>query len=165
MLKNKKAIYLLIPLNLFIWGFFIYRFYSAFSETDQPITKSETRITKAFELKDTLTYKLLLDYKDPFLKEQLHTESNFAASQAEPKTKKQSPAKEPVIIIPKQLPDIKYLGLIKNNTSGQSTALVSVNGQSKLIKQNESIDGIVFKSFSKDSLVAKWGKERIVARK
>ena len=66
---------------------------------------------------------------------------------------------------PKQLPDVKYLGLIKNNTSGLSTALVSVNGQSKLIKQNQTIDGIIFKTFNQDSLVAKWGRERIVVRK
>ena len=169
MLKNKKVVYILIPLNLLIWGFFAYRIFSAFSETETPLLNTTVQTIKTPVLSDSVIYKLSMAYKDPFLKESKEGEStnnqNYNATNTEQQIKKNIPVKTPVIIAPKQLPDIKYLGLIKNNTSGLSTALVSVNGQSKLIKQNEAMDGIVFKSFNRDSLVAKWGKERIVARK
>ena len=167
MLKNKKAIYILIPLNFLIWGFFIYRFYAAYTDSDvsMPIAKIES--VKLENLKDSLTYNLSLDYKDPFLKEgeRAYKQSNSGNGISESTPKRQVISVKAPTVPPKQLPEVKYLGLIKNNTSGLTTALVSVNGQSRLIKQNESIDGIVFKSFSRDSLTAKWGKERIVVRK
>lgn len=168
MLKNKKAVYILIPLNVLIWGFFVYRFYTAYADSDLPPSTTTLQVIKMENLKDSATYQLKLDYKDPFLKDvkresTIHT--NGGGRLTDQQSKKTAPPKVQVNIPPKQLPEVKYLGLIKNTSSGQTTALVSVNGQSKLIKQNESVDGIVFKSFNKDSLVAKWGKERIVARK
>lgn len=167
MLKNKKAIYLLIPLNLLIWGFFAYRIFAAFNETEAVAehvvtTQGKTRITI-----EAGTYKLELGYKDPFLKDLKRDEYGDQQNQIpneKPQIKNVVKTKQPTAE-PKLLPEIKYMGLIKNTTTGSTTALVSVNGQSRLIKQNESIDGIVFKSFNKDSLVAKWGRERIVARK
>lgn len=168
MLKNKKAVYILIPLNLLIWGFFVYRFYTAYADSNLPSASVTSQVIKLENLKDSVSYHLKLDYKDPFLKD-VKRESNINTNRGgqftDQQSKKTAAPKTPVNIQPKQLPEVKYLGLIKNTSSGQTTALVSVNGQSKLIKQNESVDGIVFKSFNKDSLVAKWGKERIVARK
>lgn len=168
MLKNKKAVYILIPLNLLIWGFFVYRFYTAYADSDMPLSATTSQVIKLENLKDSTAYQLKLDYKDPFLKDvkrESNLNSNGSGHYTDQQPKKTAPPKPQVNIPPKQLPEVKYLGLIKNTSSGQTTALVSVNGQSKLIKQNESVDGIVFKSFNKDSLVAKWGKERIVARK
>ncbi|MBL7932783.1 MAG: hypothetical protein JNL60_12815 [Bacteroidia bacterium] len=169
MLKNKKSIYILIPLNIFIWGFFVYRFYSAYSDTDIPGSiKIEKTTSQKTSLNDSAVYKLDLSYKDPFLKEEKHSRRAVLAG-----NKQGSPSQSPksvqalktVTLAPKQTPEVKYLGLIKNKTSGMSTALVSVNGNSRLIKPNETIDGIVFKSFNNDSLVARWGKEKIVARR
>ena len=167
MLKNKKAIYILIPVNLLVWGFFIYRFWSAYNMADEPAGVPKLQAIKPEDIKDSAAYTLKLDYKDPFLKdagraiEHLNTtyNANPPAPQKQMAVIKASP------LIPKLLPDIRYMGLIKNNSSGIATALISVNGQSRLIKQNETHDGILFKSFNKDSLVAKWGKEKIVVRK
>jgi hypothetical protein len=69
MLKNKKAIYLLIPLNVFIWGYFVYRFYAAFTDGDLPPATPPVQVARVSELKDSLLYKLDLRYKDPFLTE------------------------------------------------------------------------------------------------
>ena len=166
-LKNKKAIYILLPLNLFIWVFFVYRFYSAFHEPDLPAS-AEASVSKSGDLSDSGSYVLSMDYKDPFLKDlkpRFNTLSEKDKLLSSSKNMKNSRSGSKVPALPKQLPEIKYLGTIKNNISGLSTALVSINGESKLVKQNESIGGIVFKSFNKDSLVAKFGKDRIVARK
>jgi hypothetical protein len=168
MLRNKKAIYLLIPVNVLIWGFFIYRFYTAFNESDVPVSESGLRSSVPVELKDSTAYLLNLEYKDPFLKATSLVFSQGSVREASPQNtavKKQTPERPKAEPVAKQQPDIKYLGLIKNTSSGLSAALVSVNGQSRLIKQSESVDGIVFKTLSRDSLVARWGKERIVVRK
>ena len=173
MLKNKKAIYLLVPLNVLVWGFFIYRFYTAFHDADLPFSDSQVQVSKFKNLKDSVSYTLSLNYKDPFLRETEKTTRHFDTgnnnqdngSSTNTVKKQAAPVKTQIISVPKPLPDVKYLGLIKNSTSGLATALISVNGQSHLIKPNETIEGILFKSFNNDSLVAKWGKERIVARK
>jgi hypothetical protein len=164
MLKSKKAVYVLIPLNIAIWGVFIYRFFSSYDEYDAPVTGQRVEINKLEELKDTVSYELSLSYKDPFLKEikRGSNESNSPINRQ--KQTRITPAKT-ATVVPKQLPDVKYLGLIKNNSSGIARALISLNGQSHLIKVNEKVEGIIFKSFNKDSLVGKWGKKRIVARK
>jgi hypothetical protein len=166
MLKNKKAVYILIPLNLLIWGFFIYRFYTSYYESNTSEPSVKLQATKVESIRDSIVYTLSLDYKDPFLKENGRSIQNtYAENNSKPAELKKVAPPPPPVIPPKQLPDLKYLGLIKNTNTGMTTALVSVNGQSRMIKANESMDGIVFKSFNKDSLVAKWGKERIVARK
>jgi hypothetical protein len=165
MLKNKKVVYLLIPLNVAIWGFFIYRIYSAYTDSDVTMEAQNIQALKISTLEDSAMYVLSLDYKDPFLKGGEHTVKNYAGNgpPAEPLKKQAAPVK--AAPVPKPLPDVKYFGLIKNSNSGSITALVSVNGQSKLIKPNETMDGITFKSFNNDSLVARWGKEKIVVRK
>jgi hypothetical protein len=165
MLKNKKAIYILIPLNIAIWGFFIYRFYTAFNEYDGPALSEKTAPVRLETTKDSVTYKLSLDYKDPFLRE---AERHYVNNNTPVVTKTVVP-RAPVVktptVTPKQLPDIKYLGLIKNSTSGASTAIISLNGQSKLIKVNDVIDGITFKSFDNNQLVALLGKDKMVIKK
>jgi hypothetical protein len=163
MFKNKKAIYILIPLNLFIWSFFAYRIYAAYTETEVPQIK-ELPLARSERLdNDTVKYNLSLDYKDPFLKDvkQTHENSNTVKAVA---VKTVAIVKTPTVA-PKALPDIKYLGLVKNNSNGVATAIISLNGQSKFIKANDVIDGITFKSFDKESLVAMVGKEKIVVRK
>lgn len=166
MLKNKKAIYILIPLNIAIWGFFIYRFYTAYNDYDGPLAGEKMASIKLDDIKDSVTYKLSLDYKDPFLREteKYRGNSQYASVPAKTVTPKVVVAKTPTVA-PKQMPDIKYLGLIKNSNSGASTAIISLNGQSRLIKANDVIDGIAFKSFDKDELIAVWGKEKMVIKK
>ncbi|MEO6303098.1 MAG: hypothetical protein ABIP51_07980 [Bacteroidia bacterium] len=167
MFKGKKAIYILVPLNIAIWGFFIYRFYAAYTSTDDIEISVNTESFKIDEIKDSVTYKLALNYPDPFLREgeKQKNSSNYSLSEGQKKEKKITVVKTPTPAIVKQTPDVKYLGLIKNTSSGAATALVSVNGQSKLIKANETIDGVTFKSFDQNQLIAQWGKEKIVVKK
>jgi hypothetical protein len=166
MLKNKKIIYLLIPLNIFVWGFFVYRFYTAYNEIDEVPQKEIMPGFNRAELKDSISYKLNFTYKDPFLKESFISSSHHDQSSAEsPVTSMKPISPTQITTSAKQLPDIKYMGLIKNTNTGAVTALISLNGQSKIIKLNDVIEGISFKAFTRDSLVARWGKERLVLRK
>jgi hypothetical protein len=169
MFKNKKAVYILIPLNIAIWGYFGYRFYSMYNGSDPAIVNENVAAITLKEMTDSVCYKLSLDYTDPFLKHSEKQKSYYSSNSnvtAQKRIEKVKVVKTATVAIPpKPRPDIKYLGLVKNSTSGTATALVSLNGQSKLIKANDILEGITFKSFSKDSLIAKSGKETIVVRK
>jgi hypothetical protein len=165
MLKGKKSIYVLIPLNILIWTFFIYRFYSAYHESDEPFSGEKTLKLEIADIKDSVKYTLRLAYADPFLKKE--TQHNVQG----PKEPKEEPKQNSVknVVKPKEaprlMPDIKYLGLVKNNTSGSVTAIISINGSSKLIKQDETIEGLCFKNFTTENLTVLWNKEKIVIAK
>src|ERR1041385_5081225 len=142
MLKGKKGIYLLIPLNVFIWGFFIYRFYTAYHESDQEIATEPKMENIGSPVRDSAEYKLSLAYDDPFLKKGSASEAytfkgNEISKKQEDKNIVKPKIKQETV---KLMPDIKYLGLVKNSTSGSVTAIVTINGSSKLIKQDEMIE-------------------------
>jgi hypothetical protein len=171
MLKNKKAIYILIPLNLIIWSFFIYRFYTGYNAQDIEIDQTNfVAETKPAETKDSIGYKLQLNYEDPFLKNQIKVyasthQDNAEKSQNKALTNARSNMLKQTNAIQKPAIDIKYIGLIKNTETGFITALVSMNGVSQLVKEKEIIEGITFKKFTKDSLIAFAGKEKIVVKR
>ena len=142
-----------------------------YNGTGIPALTERMRTAKVKDVSDSVIYKLNLNYKDPFLREtdkqrnhNAENSSNNAIKQTQSE-KVKAVKIQSVAIIPKPALDLKYLGLVKNSTTGTATALVAINGQSKLIKVNDILEGITFKSFNKDSLVAKNGKEIIVVRK
>lgn len=168
MLKNKKAIYILIPLNIFIWCYLGYSIYSGLKGDDLPKI-SNSRITiKLDELKDSVEYKLALNYADPFLREgeksRGQTSNNSRSNNSNP-APKIIPVKVPVVAVVKPVTEIKYLGLVKNNSTGISTALVSINGKSHLVKKGDVIEGITIKNISNESIELKEGKKSLVIGK
>ena len=79
---------------------------------------------------------------------------------------KNIPIKTPsVAAIVKPATEIKYLGLVKNNSTGISTALVSINGKSHLVKKGDVVDGISIKNISNESMEVKEAKKIIIVSK
>jgi hypothetical protein len=168
MFKGKKGLYILIPLNILIWGYFAYRFYSLYNPDEEPIKNDAGVSAKPDDIKDSSIYKLQLTYDDPFLKTEpkekivrFNTKVTPKVSDKTKETVHKKLKEEPE----KDRPIIKYLGLVKNNTNGFATAIVSINGSSKLIKQDETIDGMRFKEFTNENLTVVWKKEKILITK
>lgn len=159
MLKSKGAIYILIPVNILVWGFFIYRFYTAYTEGDVEIEDNKMQVIKLDELKDSIDYKLSLNYKDPFLREGEKPKKQISHnSSANNTVQKEKVVKTPTVTVPKVQAEIKYFGLVKNNSTGISTALISINGQTHLVKKGDVINGITIKSISNEAVELKEGK-------
>jgi hypothetical protein len=167
MLKGKKGVYIMVLINLAIWGYFGYTFYTEYFKSDDvEVAENKTNTVSKNISQDTTTYKLQLNYEDPFLKKEKQlAATNLVKPNNEPKKvvdkKIVKQPEEPK----KPLPQIKYLGLVKNNSSGAITALVSINGQSHIIKANDNIEGIIFKNISSDNIIAQIGKEAITINK
>ena len=164
MLKNKKAIYILIPLNIFIWCYLGYSIYSGLKEDDLPEISNNSSTIKLDELKDSVAYKLSLNYKDPFLREGEKSKVYSSNGSGNNNTNhnpspKNIPVKTPsVAAIVKPQTEIKYLGLVKNNTTGNSTALLTVNGKSYLVKKGDVIEGISVRNITNEVIELKEGK-------
>lgn len=166
MLKGKKATYIMILVNILVWGFFIYRFYTAYTEGDVEIASSNSEVVKLDELKDSIDYKLSLNYKDPFLREGEKRKEKVAYNPGtNSNVQKEKVVKTPTVAIPKTPNDIKYLGLVKNNSTGISTALISINGQTHLVKKGDVINGITIKTISNEAVELKEGKNTQVINK
>lgn len=165
MLKGKKGIFILIPLNIVIWSFFAYRFISLYNGDQEIVEISKVETLKNLERDDTTIYQLKLNYSDPFLKNEQRakikkiTHGNSVTTDI----KNTKPVKNNEV--QKSMPEVKYLGLVKNSSTGSLTAIVSINGNSKLIKQNEIVDGIHFTQISSNSLTMLWSKEKVVINK
>ncbi|MBK7818100.1 MAG: hypothetical protein IPJ60_11570 [Sphingobacteriaceae bacterium] len=108
-----------------------------------------------------------MNYQDPFLKKEVVVRSNNLIGEVKPKQnlKKAEPKNKHKEDPVKEVLDIKYLGLVKNNSSGFATAIVSINGTSRLIKQDEIIGDMCFKNFTNENLTVMKNKEKIVIQK
>jgi hypothetical protein len=163
MLKGKKSLYILLPLNLAIWGFAAFKILKAFSSDDKTTIERPVPEVNFFRNEDSLTYILSLDYDDPFLKDVAQSSNVVKPSSI---VRKETQTVKPRIVpVATKTVDIKYLGLVQNKTTGTTTAMVLINGKSHLVKPGESVDDITFASINSDILNVKIGKDKVIIRK
>ncbi|GET34227.1 hypothetical protein PbJCM13498_30900 [Prolixibacter bellariivorans] len=104
MLKNKKLVYLLLPLVLLIWGLIFYRIYTNL-HGKQVNSSFRKQVTKEIDVSDNEEKpKLSLNYPDPFLK---------SASGGTVKTKA-SHQRSDVRSQPINWPMITYRGMVRS---------------------------------------------------
>ena len=106
----------------------------------------------------TDTFSLELSYDDPFLK---RNNNNQNVSTKPPNRNSASNQKRVKSVKPKKWPNIQYHGYAKKE--GQMVYLVvSVNGEGRIIKSNESFDDVLIQSYSEDKIVCLFnGKEKV----
>ncbi len=133
-------------------------------EGDSDVLTEQMQVIKLADISDSNNYKLNLNYKDPFLKDSdIRKKAIRETGNAKEKKAKIQVPKMPEPV--KTINDIKYSGLVKNNSSGISTALVSINGKGHLVRKGDIIDGIVIKNISNDHVEIKDGKNIITISK
>lgn len=142
-MKSKKTLYILIPAVIIIWGLIMWKVFDFTSES-----KVNTLPTYQKASIDTIMntpYSLSLNYHDPFLK--LTSISKTTTS------KKNNNIREVIIdrvvksIIP---PKLNYYGLIQCGST--NTALLEINNQKLLLKQNEAFNEVKIIKFNNDSI-------------
>jgi hypothetical protein len=164
MLKGKKSIYILVPLNLFIWSYVGWKIYSAFNEEDISLIENVSSLPVKLRGGDSVTYVLSLSYADPFLKAEPKSSRSKSnnLNTAKPLVPAVKPTKQ---IEPPKTVDIKYLGLVQNKAKGNITAMVSINGRSYIVKAGQTIENVVFTSITPELITARIGKEKLSIKK
>jgi hypothetical protein len=164
MLKGKKNTYILLAINLFIWSYAGYKVYKAFGE-EETFASSEIVPDITSIKEDSVVYVLDLNYDDPFLKEEPKKTLNRNAPGRSPSPLVKQESKK---IAPKEIEkkvEIKYFGIISNKSTGSTTALVSFNGTSYIMKKGDVIEGARLELIDPDILTFKMGKEKILINK
>lgn len=144
-MKNKKNIYILLPVVLLIWGMVIYRFFS-FERPEEQDTQMQYDIIKPITVKQKEIFTIDVNYRDPFLGKMYLPESN--------KTKivKRKKAPEPQI----EWPQIIYKGIVSDAKNKKKVFMLVINGQTYLMKEKETEQEMTLKSGNRESIIVKY---------
>ncbi|MBN2833701.1 MAG: hypothetical protein JXR48_01915 [Candidatus Delongbacteria bacterium] len=164
-MKNKKALYILIPSVILIWGLIAFKIFTYSTEEELITNVKILDVKHSFETQiDTFT--LSLNYDDPFLK--TTSKSTVFKTQAAEKTNQNTnQSKQKITNSEKnnkekntiKWPAIRYDGLIKNNSSGTVTGILVIDGTTRLIQQGSIIDNIIIQNISETEVRLKYLEE------
>lgn len=131
-MKNKKNIYFLLPAVLIIWGILIYKVIVGLNPSTHQ--NQTTEVVGQFipkTLKQSETFTLKADYRDPFL-------GTIERKRTVPSIKKRVETEK--ITIP--FPTITFKGIVSPKGKNEEVFLILVNGQQHLFKKNSVINNV-----------------------
>jgi len=147
-MKNKKTLYILIPLVAIIWGVVIWRVID-YKPSSQDLTFQAPAIIEEPSL-DTIPYKLTFDYKDPFLRNSYRSGTSTRA-----KTKKKSNNIKKVDLSPeavvKRPEGLVYRGEVSGRRS--ELGLLEMDSLRVLVRENSVLGDYTIESVQSDSLI------------
>lgn len=141
-MKSRVTTYLLIAATLAVWGVVAWRIFSSRPDRiDAPIHRD------ARSEPHTGDESLLLDYKDPFLRNTTAAAIPKPAIKQPPKAK---PADTKKPVLPKEIPPIKYTGTIK--AGGRISYLFEYSGLQHALAPGDEFEGYTLAEAFPDSV-------------
>ena len=152
-MKNKKNLYILLPVVLLIWGAVLYQFFLfsdhvEMTETPQKYTVNRIIIRK----KDTVT--LNVNYRDPFLGKMYNT---VAKKPVKNKKKAIEKKAEPLL-----WPTIIYKGIVSDAKDSKSIFMLIINGRTFLMKKGDIESEIRLLGGNTESIEVKYKTDKNV---
>lgn len=149
-MKNKKNIYILIPVVVLVWGLIGYRIFAGINPSAVEHTKIEQRtVFKPEQLVENRNFTIEANYRDPFLGTLENQYSN------KPKKKKIKVKKEEVVF-----PDIQYKGMFKPGNHGKTVFLIEIDGSQLMFKLKEEHHEVKLLKGDKEQIVVKYKTEK-----
>jgi hypothetical protein len=108
------------------------------------------------------TFELLLNYPDPFLKNEKRKVTTPSDNQTSAPTKKTDKSAEQVTV---NWPKLKYEGSVKQVKEGVTLAIVNINGTSKFMKIGETVDNIKLIQIYNDSIIVNFQTQKRTIKK
>ena len=144
-MKNKKSIYILLPLVVLIWGYVAVKIitYGEDEPAADPIIIGD--IVAGKDQRQTAR-TLQLNYADPFLKRTRGYRTTSSTGVQSQKARR--PKEEPNI----NWGSITYNGYILNQRKKTKIALLTINGRQELAKLGESFGGRKVRAIRQDSV-------------
>jgi hypothetical protein len=154
-MKNKPLTYLLIVSVAAVWGIIFYRMFSASGNEEmdiQPTVRLGLVNESLDDYKFKDTFKLALNYRDPFLGKVLEV------IETTPKEHTTTNSPSVAFINPKPLKPqinwelIKYNGCIINPLGKRVVAIMILNGKEQMLLEGQTADGVKLLKNYKDSI-------------
>lgn len=152
-MKNKRNIYILLPVVLGIWSLVIYQFFS-FGTVEAIVEQPQSNLyTKPYEYKEPQKIAIETNYRDPFLGTVDVPAKSLNKLKLEKKIVKVKP-------IPKIIwPEIQYKGVLSDVKEKKKTFLLIINGKNCFMSIGDTANGILLKSGDKESIYVKYQGE------
>lgn len=146
-MKNKKSIYILLPIVLLIWGMVVYQFFSFSASDDAQIANQDLKV-KPFKIKPKDTFSITINNRDPFLGKMISSENNT------PK-KTNTSSKKPIKIKEELIwPQVSYKGIVSDNKEKIKVYMVIINGKTHLMKKGDEEEGVKLKDGDRETIYA-----------
>ena len=152
MFKNKKSIYIILPIFLLVWAFVGYRVYSLFFSPDKRINPAIYYQSSKKVGEGEKKYEPKFNYQDPFLgvakKRYIKIEKNVEQVKVEVK---------PDEVVTK--PNFYYIGVI-SSTNDSKQAIVKFNNQTRIVQIGDSLSFCKVVNIDSDSIMVTSGKHK-----
>lgn len=149
-MKNKKSIYVLLPLVLLIWGAIIYQFFS-YSNTELATIPTQDFSAKPLKIKMRDTFIIKINPRDPFSGEMINDE--MATKSTKKKSIKQQKVIEEIV-----WPQIQYKGVVSDNKDKVKVYMVIINGKTHLMKKGQEEEEVFLKEGDKETIYVLYQK-------
>lgn len=162
-MKNKKAVYILLPMVSIVWGLVLYRIFAKTGNRPDPVPSASLNTVLSKKKVDASdTFSLIANYRDPFL-------GKLPRSiKSQPKKKVQHAGKKRIkkpAPIPKPWPTIQYGGSIKNQRSNDHVAILKVQEEERMVALKEELKGIRVNQIFKDSVEVVYNNQTRIIHK
>jgi hypothetical protein len=150
-MKNKRVVFILLPIVLIIWGAVIYRIY--FAVKQKQILNVKTSMPRIKADLNTEEFVIVANYRDPFLVSEKNDKPKIVVPKSVAKSQ------------PLNWPNIKYNGSIKNKISSKQLILLNINSKDRIMKIHQTTDGVMLNKVYKDSVEVLFEKEKKTIKK
>jgi hypothetical protein len=150
-MKNKKNIYILLPIVLLVWGAVLYQVFSLVN-TDEIISKEKKEYSiTPLKIQERKTFTIDINYRDPFLGK-MYTPKKISGLKTKPSiTKKIAKPKESLV-----WPTILYKGMISDTKDKKKIFILIIDGKNHFMNIGDTADDIFLKSGDKESVYVKY---------
>jgi hypothetical protein len=153
-MKNKKSIYILLPVVLLIWGLVMYELFS-FSKPDEVMeTEPPGFDFKPVKIKERDPFSIDVNYRDPFLGKIYTTQKATLIKKSISKIKKIPKVVEPLV-----WPTIAYKGIVSDTKDKTRVFMLIIGGKTFLMKKGEIANEVFLKDGDRESVYVKYKGE------
>lgn len=161
-MKNKKLVYILLPVAVLVWGIILYRIIKAVDvSAEQDPYKPHLKEVPGKPVAKQDTFQLILGYRDPFLprRKAAKVEVKRSALTASAQKQRSQPHATQSVVIPVQWPAVSYQGFVENKRTKTKIAMLKIGEHDQLLDEGDVALGIKVLSVYADSIQLSFGKE------
>lgn len=150
-MKNKKNIYILLPLVLFVWGAVLYQVFSFTKSDEIPVINNSEFTIKPLKINKRESFAININYRDPFLGKTYTPQTASSTKLKSSKIVKESKPKETLV-----WPTILYKGMISDSKEKNKIFMIIIDNKNYYMKIGDTENEIFLKSGDKESIYVKY---------
>lgn len=154
-MNNKALVYILLAVVVGVWGYVIYRIFSAVSGDDGQVIAASRPVNIAvqdleyYSIKDSLF--LSLDYRDPIYNNSYAADGEIEEQEEIDPNYTSDPYA--VYVEPEPQVDISYQGFIENESNKKRIAIVTIAGSQYMMAKDDRQQEITVRNIQPDRII------------